>query len=387
MKNIKPILFAGMMSLLASSVQAADNSPNVYLNGTVAKEVVPIMRNGSTLVPLKAVSSLLGATTHWDSKNKQVTVIKGETINTLTINEKVAHKQEGAIQTIVQLAAPAIVENGATYVPLRYIAESLDVKVDWVSQSQSVYLGEGINYKGKTIHLGSDLEEIKKSLGDPDLSLSDGEYDLLFYTKDADETMIFYMLDNELTGFCTNARSFAFRNYTYNAAATIEDKKIVAIKDQMNNHNIVALGYNIRSNTGNSTSSALLKANERVVVALTNGFRAHNGVEALNYNEQIATIARSHSKDMATANYFNHTNLQGVSASERLTNGGINWKSCAENIAAGMGLGIEAYGQWLNSVGHRENMLKQTGDIGVGAAYSSSSTYGYYYTQNFAKVR
>lgn len=55
MKNIKPILFAGMMSLLASSVQAADNSPNVYLNGTVAKEVVPIMRNGSTLVPLKAV--------------------------------------------------------------------------------------------------------------------------------------------------------------------------------------------------------------------------------------------------------------------------------------------------------------------------------------------
>lgn len=62
-------------------------------------------------------------------------------------------------------------------------------------------------------------------------------------------------------------------------------------------------------------------------------------------------------------NYFSHTSLDGISMSERISRGGIN------------------------SLGHRKNMLEQSGDLGVGSTYNGSSTYGHYHTQNFARMR
>lgn len=385
MKIMKTALFVGTLGMLAGSVQAATISPKVYLNGTLESSVVPIMKNGSTLVPLKAVSRLLGATTEWNGATKQVRVTRGDTINTLTINEKVAQKQEGAITNTVTLTMPAIIENGTTYVPLRYIAESLDVKVEWLNQS--VYLEESIGYLDQEIYFGSNLEEIEALYGAADLSLSDGEYHLEFYTKDADETMIFYMKNDELTGFCTNARSFEFRDYTYGVKVEVKDDRVITVEDSHDQDKLVALGYNL-SEAGNRTDSkAFLDANERVIFALTNGFRAKNNISPLNYSEKISSVARAHSEDMAANQYFDHTNLQGLGPSQRLTNAGISWSSCGENIVAGYNLGLEAFGGWLNSAGHRRNMLEQTGDLGVGGAYNGSSPYRYYYTQKFAKLR
>lgn len=253
------------------------------------------------------------------------------------------------------------------------------------STAQNPQGENSIGYKGKNIKLGSSLDELKKSLGEPDLKLSDGTYDIVFYTKDANETMIFYMLKGAVEGFCTNAKSFSFRGITYGSTGDVTDSDIIAIKDQMNNDKIVAIAYNVGES--DATSTAYLKANERVVIALTNGFRAKNNAAPLKYDEKLTGISRSHSQEMASKDYFSHTDAQGLSPSKRMTNGGINWKSCAENIAAGKCLGIEAFGQWLNSEGHRKNMLQQTGCIGVGAAYSSSSTYKYYYTQSFANIK
>ncbi|WP_054742678.1 CAP domain-containing protein [Cellulosilyticum ruminicola] len=254
------------------------------------------------------------------------------------------------------------------------------------STTQNPQSEKTIGYKGKTINLGSNLETLQQALGKPDLKLSDGTYDIVFYTKDANETIIFYMQEDAVVGFCTNAKSFKFREITYGKIGEVTDSDIIAIKDELQNNKIVAIAYNVEAES-DTTSTAYLKANERVIIALTNGFRAKSNVTPLKYNEKLTGISRSHSEEMANKNYFSHTDAQGLSPSRRMTNGGINWKSCAENIAAGNGLGIETFGQWLNSEGHRKNMLQQTGDIGVGAAYSSSSTYKYYYTQNFAKLR
>lgn len=385
MKIMKTALLLGALGIMGGSVQAATTSPKVYLNGTVEQSVKPIMKNGSTLVPLKAVGQLLGATTEWNGATKQVKVTRGDTINTLTINEKVAQKQEGIAVSTVTLTTPAIIENGTTYVPLRYLAESLDVKVEWLNQS--VYLEECIGYQDKNVYLGSNLEEIEALYGTPDLVLSDGEYDLKFYTQDADETMIFYMKDDQLTGFCTNASSFEFRNYTYGASAEVNDYKVITIEDTKENNQIVALGYNINGSNKNTHPDQYLQANERMIVALTNGFRAKDNVAPLAYNETVSAIARAHSEDMAANKYFSHTNLQGLGPDARLTNGGIKWSRCGENIAAGNGSGLKTFGQWLNSAGHRQNMLEQIGDIGVGGAYDSDSTYRYYYTQKFALIK
>jgi uncharacterized protein YkwD len=87
---------------------------------------------------------------------------------------------------------------------------------------------------------------------------------------------------------------------------------------------------------------------------------------------------------MANKNYFSHTNLEGVSSSERITNAGIEWRSCGENIAAGIRDSYAANNGWYNSSGHRSNMLNTNFEnIGIGIAYNKNSNYHYYATQNF----
>jgi uncharacterized protein YkwD len=99
---------------------------------------------------------------------------------------------------------------------------------------------------------------------------------------------------------------------------------------------------------------------------------------------------------MATRDYFpaDHTTLApipswlgGPAFSDRISLQGYNWTTVAENIAAGtsMDTAQEAFDAWVNSPGHRANMLNPNiTQIGIGMAYNATSTYGYYWTTDFA---
>ena len=116
-----------------------------------------------------------------------------------------------------------------------------------------------------------------------------------------------------------------------------------------------------------------------------NAFRVYHNLRPLKWSEQAAVSARLHSEDMAQNNYFSHTSLSGTSVGERIYEQGIDWMSCGENIAAGTGhfLGFYAYNGWVNSAGHRKNMLNDYNYLGIGMAYNQNSTYRFYTTQNF----
>jgi uncharacterized protein YkwD len=107
---------------------------------------------------------------------------------------------------------------------------------------------------------------------------------------------------------------------------------------------------------------------------------------ALEMDEIIRVASRLHSDDMATQNYFEHTSLDGRQFGDRMTDagftGGAPW---GENIAAGSATPEDVVRGWMGSPGHCANIMSpQFRVIGIGYAFDGGSTFGHYWTQNFA---
>lgn len=93
------------------------------------------------------------------------------------------------------------------------------------------------------------------------------------------------------------------------------------------------------------------------VLELVNAERAKNGLNALTLDSALSKVAEAHSKDMATRNFFSHTNPDGLSPFDRIKNAGISYKTAGENIAMGQKSAEQVVEAWMNSEGHRKNIL------------------------------
>lgn len=132
--------------------------------------------------------------------------------------------------------------------------------------------------------------------------------------------------------------------------------------------------------TPTTTTSQIPKA-ETDVLALTNNARRAAGCAPLRWNDKLGVAARKHSADMAARNYFDHTSLDGRSPFDRMKAEGYA-RAGGENIAAGQATAEAAMKSWMNSPGHKANILNcEFKDLGVGMAKGGS--YRIYWTQNF----
>ena len=133
-----------------------------------------------------------------------------------------------------------------------------------------------------------------------------------------------------------------------------------------------------------STGSAIdIAAWEQEVFELVNEIRVENGLAEFEYDDTLADVARAHSQDMIDRNFFDHYNPDGASPFDRMKAAGIRYTMAAENIAAGYPSPESVVEGWMNSPGHRANILSGNKYLGVGLALGGS--YGYYWTQCFAK--
>ncbi len=129
-------------------------------------------------------------------------------------------------------------------------------------------------------------------------------------------------------------------------------------------------------------SEELKEGYEYQLFDLTNAARVNHGLSVLNWEEPVRGTARDHSQDMADNNYFSHTNLNGQSPFDRMTEDNITYRMAGENLATGQISSIFAHEGLMNSLGHRENILQTDFEgLGVGVAFSSDSRP--YYTENF----
>lgn len=118
------------------------------------------------------------------------------------------------------------------------------------------------------------------------------------------------------------------------------------------------------------------------VLQLVNEERAKQGLNPLTLSAKLTDIATMKSKDMADKGYFDHTSPTYGSPFQMLQDFGVHYSSAGENIAAGQRTPEEVMNAWMNSSGHRANILnKSFTEIGVG--YYQGGQYGVYWTQTF----
>ncbi|MEC0344196.1 CAP domain-containing protein [Peribacillus frigoritolerans] len=126
-------------------------------------------------------------------------------------------------------------------------------------------------------------------------------------------------------------------------------------------------------------TSSELSAFEQEVVKLTNAEREKQGLAALKIDTELSKVARIKSQDMKDKNYFDHNSPTYGSPFDMMKQFGISYKTAGENIAQGQQTPEEVVQAWMNSQGHRENIMNSSfTHIGVGYVES-----GNYWTQQF----
>ncbi|MBT2695664.1 CAP domain-containing protein [Bacillus sp. ISL-55] len=125
--------------------------------------------------------------------------------------------------------------------------------------------------------------------------------------------------------------------------------------------------------------SSAVSAYEQKVVELTNQERAKNGLKPLALDTELSKVAREKSRDMQSKGYFSHTSPTYGSPFDMMKKFGISYRSAGENIAMGQRTPEEVVKAWMNSSGHRANILNSSyTHIGVGHVAT-----GNYWTQMF----
>lgn len=129
------------------------------------------------------------------------------------------------------------------------------------------------------------------------------------------------------------------------------------------------------------TTSSDVNAFEQQVVTLTNAERTKAGLAPFQTDAKLMAAAREKSLDMQKNNYFSHTSPTFGSPFDRLKALGISYKAAGENIAKGQRTPQEVVTAWMNSPGHRANIMS-TSFTHIGVGYVES---GHHWTQQFIK--
>ena len=106
---------------------------------------------------------------------------------------------------------------------------------------------------------------------------------------------------------------------------------------------------------------------ECTVFEIVNQERAQEGLSAYRFDVDLAQAARAHAKDMVERGYFSHESPDGGTFSERATGAGYEGFPSGENIAYGQPTAQQVMDAWMNSPGHKSNILSDKSTaIGVG---------------------
>lgn len=232
------------------------------------------------------------------------------------------------------------------------------IMYDGNNMAAGLYTNQDLISSSNGIKMGSSKGDVRAKLGEPLSGIQKG-MTIYQFQKDADYD-VFNIDHTYVTVFYDK-----HENNTVTALQLIskdlEDKKKGFYTD---------------------ASPELKEGFEYQMFDLTNAARVMHHLPVLTWDDHVRTTARKHSADMAENQYFDHTNLQGESPFDRMKEDNIVFHLAGENLAYGQFSSIFAHEGLMNSLGHRENILKQGYKyLGVGVAFNSESHP--YYTQNY----
>ena len=161
-------------------------------------------------------------------------------------------------------------------------------------------------------------------------------------------------------------------------------------KPNNNNDNINKPDNNINNDStnkpvekpNNDNNTANFSSYQKQVLDLVNAERTKRGLKSLTLDTKLSNVATMKSQDMIDKNYFDHNSPTYGSPFDMMRKFGVSYRSAGENIAEGQRSPQEVMNAWMNSEGHRKNILNPNfTTLGVGVAKTSSGRL--YWTQMF----
>ncbi len=221
-----------------------------------------------------------------------------------------------------------------------------------------LYTNQDLVSSTNGIVLGSSKEEVLKQLGEPLSAIQKG---FVLYRLQEDNDYHIFQVDG----------SFITIFYDQHEDDTVTAIQLIDEQTEKNKKEIYAV-----------STDELTEGFEFQMFDLTNATRVNHSLQTLTWDDHVSVTARKHSVDMAENHYFNHTNLQGQSPFDRMKEDQLFFVLAGENLAYGQFSSIFAHEGLMNSLGHRENILRADYEyLGVGVAFNEENHP--YYTQNY----
>lgn len=233
------------------------------------------------------------------------------------------------------------------------------VMYDDNNQAAGLYTNQDLLSSTNGIKIGtSSKESVRSILGEPITKVQKG--------------MVIYQLQEE----------------SDNDLFLLDDAYVTIFYDKHENNTVTAIQIVSKMMEDNKkdfyteASPTLKEGFEYQMFDLTNAARVNRQLTILTWDDHVRETAREHSADMAENDYFDHNNLQGQSPFDRMKEDAVLFHTAGENLAYGQLSSIFAHEGLMNSLGHRENILRQDYEyLGVGVAFNEKSQP--YYTQNY----
>ena len=195
-------------------------------------------------------------------------------------------------------------------------------------------------------------------------------------------TIVIIMLLFQMNAFAQSAAHTVVRGDTMWKIAVryqIGVSELIKANPQIKNPALIYVGQKI-----NIPSIDDVKTLEQQVIDLVNKQRANYGLPLLKGNWELCRVARYKSQDMINRGYFSHQSPTYGSPFTMMQNFGLRFSAAGENIAYGQRTPQDVMNAWMNSDGHRSNILSRVyNQIGVGVAKAANGTF--YWTQMFMK--
>ncbi len=300
------------------------------------------------------------------------------------------------------------------------IAENIIVKYENTKLNDCI-----VKVDGKSVKLGMSEKEITALFGTPyDILPSEYGFNWNIYHKNFQNYIQIGINDGVVVGIYTNSPEFSLgeissgakkeavasvfgssldgivkgkTRYLTNGAEDSANSEIYRIRggyitffydthanNLLSSVNIIDYNTEQEFNTLYAQGTNTLKKSfEMQNFYVTNATRVKFGLTPFKYNEELKKLAFLHSLDMVENKYFSHYTLNGDSVLERAQKQNVDFNKIGENLAMGAQNSLYSHELLMNSKGHRDNILADFSDIGIGVAFDEKSTP--YLTQNFLK--
>lgn len=210
--------------------------------------------------------------------------------------------------------------------------------------------------------------------------------DEYIYNTDYTDYVKVSVKDGKVVEINLFAKDFDYLGNKYGATGSVlggsDSIEVVGYYDTLADNGLFGLSVRDKSfNTVYTYSEAEISAFSDIMFDITNIYRVKYGLTPLQVSEEVSAAADSYCRYMAENKYFAHEDLEGKRVYDRLTDRGVAYNICGENIAYGYDGGIDVIMGWIQSEGHRRNILSDSYTyLGTSVAYNPEDTQ-YWYTR------